>query len=125
MAKRKSSDRKKAERRGRWAETLAAFSLMLKGYTILARRVRNNAGEIDLIAKRKNLIAFIEVKARKSHTLALDAVTPTAQRRITRAAEVWMSKRANLAACDWRYDIITVTPRHWPSHVRDAWRAEH
>lgn len=116
------ADRKQAERRGRWAETLAAISLMLKGYTILARRVRTSAGEIDLIAKRKNLIAFIEVKARKTHALALEAVTTTAQKRITRTAELWMAKRPDLSVCDWRYDIITVTPKRWPRHMRDAWR---
>jgi len=116
------ADRKKAEQRGRRAETFAALCLMLKGYTILARRVRNNAGEVDLIAKRKNLVAFVEVKARKSHALALESVTPTAQRRIARASEVWMAKRTHLADCDWRYDIITVTPHRLPTHIKDAWR---
>ena len=118
------ADRKRAERRGRRAETLAALWLTLKGYTILARRVRNNAGEVDLIARRKNLIAFIEVKARKTHVLALEAVTATAKRRIARAAEIWMARRANLANCDWRFDIITLTPRSLPKHVKDAWRPD-
>ncbi len=118
------ADRRKAERRGRWAETLAACSLMLKGYTLLARRVRNNAGEIDLIARRGTLIAFIEVKARKTHTLAAESVTPKAQRRISRAAEIWMARRSDLAHCDWRFDIITVTPRRWPTHIREAWRPD-
>lgn len=118
------ASRQQAERRGRWAETLAALSLMAKGYTILARRVATPAGEIDLIARRKNLIAFVEVKARKTHIAALEAVTPTAQKRISRAAEIWMARRARLAGCDWRFDIITVTPRRWPTHVRDAWRPE-
>lgn len=116
------TDRKRAERRGRWAETLAALSLQLKGYQILARRVRNTAGEVDLIARRKKLIAFVEVKARKTHRIALDAVTMTAQKRITRAAEIWMARRSDLTDCDWRFDIITVTPNSWPTHVRDAWR---
>lgn len=119
------ADRKKAERRGRWAETLAAFSLMLKGYTILARRVRTPSGEIDLIARRKTLIAFIEVKARKTHTLALQSVTPKAERRIARAAEIWMSRRTDLADYDWRFDVITVSPWRWPKHLRDAWRPEY
>ena len=116
------ADRKRAEKRGRCAETLAAFSLTLKGYSIIARRVRNSAGEIDLIARRKTLIAFIEVKARKTHASALESVTPKAQARIARAAEIWMARRSDLTECDWRFDIITVTPRAWPTHVRDAWR---
>ena len=116
------ANRKRAEKRGRWAETLAAISLTLKGYTILARRVRTPSGEIDLIARRKMLVAFVEVKARKTHIAALEAVTPTAQVRISRAAEIWMSRRSDCVGCDWRFDIITVTPRRWPRHIRDAWR---
>lgn len=116
--------RQKAERKGRWAESLAALSLQLKGYQILARRARTPSGEIDLIARRKALIAFIEVKARKTQTLAVESVTPTAQRRITRAAELWMARRPDLAGLDWRFDIVTVTPRRWPKHHEDAWRPE-
>lgn len=116
------ADRKSAERRGRWAETLAALSLRLKGYAILARRVRTPSGEIDLIARRKTIVAFVEVKARKTHALAIQAITPKAERRIARAAEIWMAKRSDLATCDWRFDVITVTPRRWPKHIRDAWR---
>lgn len=116
--------RQKAERKGRWAETLAALSLQLKGYQILARRARTPSGEIDLIARRKNLVAFVEVKARRTHTLAVESVTPTAQRRITRAAELWMARRRDLDGHDWRFDVITVTPKSWPKHHRDAWRPE-
>lgn len=118
------ANRKQAEKRGRWAETLAALSLMAKGYTILARRVRTPAGEVDLIARRKTLIAFVEVKARKTHALARESITSTAQRRIARAGEIWMASRPHLAQCDWRFDVITVTPRSWPKHTKDAWRPE-
>ena len=97
---------------------------MLKGYSLLARRVRNSAGEVDLVARQGHLIAFIEVKARASHSLALEAVTPRAQRRIARAAEIWMARQPDLAHCDWRFDIITLIPRRWPKHVKDAWRPE-
>lgn len=117
-------DRKAAERRGRRGEWLAAFALMIKGYRILARRARNRAGEIDLIAQRGNLVAFIEVKARKTETLALEAVLPQAQKRIARAAELWMAHRRDLRGCDWRFDIITITPHQWPRHHKDAWRPE-
>lgn len=118
------ADRQAAERKGRRGEQLAALSLMLKGYRILARRVRNPAGEVDLIARRGNLVAFIEVKARATDTLAVEAVTTKARRRISRAAEIWMSRQRALQHCDWRFDIITVTPRQWPTHHRDAWRPD-
>jgi len=118
------SDRKRAERRGRRAEWLASGMLMLKGYTILARRARTPSGEIDLIAKRGNLVAFVEVKARATSVLALEAVTSTAQARIIRAAELWMARRRDLGECDWRFDIVAVVPRRWPTHFRDAWRPD-
>ena len=116
--------RKKAERAGRLGEWLAMLTLILKGYAILARRVRTGAGEIDLIARRGKLIIFIEVKVRRTESLALEAVTPTARRRISRAAELWMAKRTTLKDYGWRFDIIAVTPRRWPKQVSDAWRPD-
>jgi putative endonuclease len=56
--------RQSAERGGRRAESLAAWWLRLKGWRILARRVRTPVGEIDLVARRGRTIAFVEVKAR-------------------------------------------------------------
>ncbi|MEM9669848.1 MAG: YraN family protein [Pseudomonadota bacterium] len=116
------ADRRKAERRGRRGEWLAAASLRLKGYRILDHRARTPSGEIDLIARRGQLVAFVEVKARKDLITALEAVTPTAQRRISRAAEIWMARRPDLTSCDWRFDIIAIVPGRWPHHARDAWR---
>jgi hypothetical protein len=57
-------DRRSAYRRGHFAEFAAAALLCLKGYRLLARRYRTPLGEIDLIAKRGRLVAFVEVKAR-------------------------------------------------------------
>ncbi|MET5012204.1 YraN family protein, partial [Burkholderia pseudomallei] len=59
-------DRRQAEATGRRGERLAAWWLRLKGWTILDRRVRTPAGEVDLIARRGSLVAFVEVKTRKS-----------------------------------------------------------
>lgn len=118
------ADRQRAEKRGRRGETLAAIALMAKGYRILARRVRTPFGEVDLIAQRGKLVAFVEVKARRTETLALEAVTPKAQTRISRAAEAWMSRQRHLQDCDWRFDLVAVSPRRWPKHVPDAWRPD-
>jgi putative endonuclease len=70
-----NSKRTAAEKRGRTGETLAALYLRLKGYRILARRVRTPVGEIDLIAEKSGVIAFVEVKARTQADTALSAVT--------------------------------------------------
>lgn len=128
------ADRKQAERRGRRAEQVASLLLQLKGYSILARRARTPSGEIDLIARRGKLLAFVEVKARATQVQCLEAVTPTARSRIGRAAELWMARRSDLSGLDWRFDIIAVTPRAllpaikitiaWPKHFCDAWRPD-
>ena len=78
-AKPASPARVAAFRTGLSAETRAAAYLMAKGYRILAKRFRTPHGEIDLVAKRRNLIAFVEVKARATLDDAAFAVTPRQQ----------------------------------------------
>ncbi len=128
------ADRKRAEKRGRRAEYLASVLLILKGYSILARRARTPSGEIDLIARRGKLVAFVEVKARATREQCLEAVRPAARKRIVRAAELWMARRPDLVGLDWRFDIVAVTPKRpipafsmsflWPTHHRDTWRPD-
>ncbi len=116
--------RRAREAMGRRAERLASIWLICKGYRILDRRARTPKGEIDLVAQRGNILAFVEVKARSAHRQALEAVTPTSQRRIEQAAQLWSARHADAAQKNWRYDIITVTPGKLPQHLRDAWRPE-
>ena len=113
--------RKRAELFGRLAEYAAIIFLALKGYGIVAKRYRTPAGEIDIIARRGRLLAFIEVKARRTLGAALDAVTPRARRRIAAAAGFYLSRHQGLADSDMRYDIIAIAP--WRvNHVKSAWR---
>ena len=79
-------------------------------------------GEIDIIARRGHLIAFIEVKARRTEALALESVTPRQRNRIRRAAGAFMVARPGLTNCDLRFDIMVVTPWNLPNHVTNAWR---
>lgn len=119
-----SVKRREAEKRGRRAEAWAAFALRVKGYQVIARRQRSPVGEIDLIVRRGRIIAFVEVKQRPDVLSGLDAVTPTAQRRIARAARAWLiAKRVN-DAFEVRFDVIVVVPRRWPAHIRDVWRED-
>lgn len=111
-----------AEARGRQAERRAALWLRLKGYSILASRVKLPVGEIDLVARKGRLIAFVEVKARARQDDALGAVSVQSWQRIARAAEAWMGQRPKLAGYGWRYDIIALAPGRLPHHLRDAWR---
>jgi putative endonuclease len=117
-----ATKRRAALAAGRGAETWAAWALRVKGYRILARRLRHPAGEIDLIAKRGKLVAFVEVKARSDVAAAADAVSQRQRRRIRNAAEAFAASRPGLADCDFRFDLVLVTPGRWPRHIPDAWR---
>ncbi|NKX15519.1 YraN family protein [Ochrobactrum pseudogrignonense] len=103
--------------RGHSAERLAAFALMLKGFRIVARRYRTRLGEIDLIARRGNLVLIVEVKARTSVEAAQLAVTPQSMRRIEAAADMWLQRQKDYAQLSLRFDLVAVLPRRWPKHV--------
>lgn len=102
---------------GHRGETFAAWALRLKGFRILARRFKTPAGEIDLIARRGDLVAIVEVKARPTLTGAMDAVTPAALRRIEAAADIWLSRQPDHARLSMRFDMVAILPRRWPVHV--------
>ncbi len=109
--------RQEAERRGHRGEWLAAWYLRFKGYRIVARRFKTKAGEVDIIARRKDLIVMVEVKARPTVLEAMDAITATAQRRIEAAGDVWLARQRDFAKLSVRYDMIAILPRKWPVHV--------
>lgn len=112
----------RAYRKGHRGEWLAALALMLKGYRIVARRHRTRLGEIDLIARRGDLVAIVEVKARPTLIQAMDAVGFDAQRRIEGAADLWLSRQHDSARLSVRFDIVAVLPRRWPVHVENAFQ---
>ena len=112
--------RQLAERRGRRSEWLAALWLMLKGYRNLSLRYRTPAGEIDIIARKGSLVAFIEVKTRSSERAAVDAVSGMAHRRIRSAADIWLSRQRNPSALSLRFDIMAMMPGRFPRHLPDA-----
>lgn len=116
----KRYQRRRAERRGHVAEYLAALYLLLKGYKILAFRHRTRLGEIDIVARRKTLILFVEVKARAREGDAIDAVGYDTQRRIRAASDIWLSRRRDAHLLSARYDIIAVLPWRLPRHFPDA-----
>jgi putative endonuclease len=122
-AKPASPARVAAFRTGLSAESRAAAYLMAKGYRILAKRFRTPYGEIDLVARRRSLVAFIEVKARASLDEAAYAVTPRQQARIIAAAQGWLVAHPEHAEFDLRFDVILIAPRHLPRHLLAAFDA--
>src|ERR1700720_3556773 len=122
-AKIASPARVAAFRSGLSAEARAAAYLMAKGYRILAKRFRTPHGEIDIVAKRRNLVAFVEVKARASLDEAAFAVTPRQQARIIDAAQAWLVAHPEHAEFELRFDAILIAPRHLPRHLLAAFDA--
>ena len=122
-AKAASPERVAAFRTGLSAESRAAAFLMAKGYRILAKRFRTPHGEIDLVAKRRNLLAFVEVKARATLDDAAFAVTPRQQARIIDAAQARLVAHPEHAEFELRFDAMLIAPRHLPRHVMAAFDA--
>lgn len=107
--------------KGYWAEALAAFSLRLKGYKILQRRYKNSFGEIDIIARRRNLLIFVEVKFRPNLMQGLDAIQVKQRRRIERASQIYLQS-SKVKSESLRFDAIVVSKGRWPQHYPNAWR---
>ena len=123
MATNRPKDRKASERRGHRSETVAALWLRLKGYRILARRLKTRAGEIDLVAAAPfGPVCFVEVKARGMARTAAESVGPVQQTRIARAASLYLASRPALARRGSRFDIVAIAPHALPVHHRDVWR---
>ena len=102
--------RHKAYRRGHRSEWLAALALMLKGYRIVARRYRTKLGEIDLIARRGDLVMIVEVKARPTLMEAMEAIARESERRIEGAADLWLSRQKDYGRLSVRFDMVAVLP---------------
>jgi putative endonuclease len=112
--------RQRAERGGRRAERVAAWWLRLKGWRILAVRARTPVGEVDLVARRGSILAFIEVKARASEAQAGLALDDYRLRRVARAAEA-LSARYARPGDTIRIDALFMVPRRWPKHLANVW----
>lgn len=112
--------RRKALKRGAYAEWLAAGFLMLKGWRLVARRVGGKGGEIDLVMRRGQLIAFIEVKSRSTRDMALMSVTPAKIRLIGRTARMWQSRNRWSEGMSFRGDIVALGGWRMPQHVEAA-----
>ena len=116
--------RVKARRRGRFAERLCRWHLRLHGWRILASDWRCPAGEIDILARRRGVLAAIEVKSRPDFATGAAALGPRQRRRIARAAEALLAMRPELAPLALRFDVMVVEPLRLPRHLPGAWRSD-
>ncbi|CTQ69361.1 YraN family protein [Roseibium alexandrii] len=115
--------RRKAHIRGLSAENFAAWYLRLTGWRILKQRYKTKAGEIDLIVKKRKTVAFIEVKARKSRQAALEAVSPASQKRIVRAAKIFVAEHPKAGFFTLRFDVMIIRPWALPERIVNAFEA--
>jgi putative endonuclease len=116
-------ERVKAFRLGLSAESRAAIFLIAKAYRIVARRWKTPFGEIDIVARRRRTLVFVEVKARDTAEDAAAAVTARGKRRIIGAAEFWLAHHPNDADGDIRFDVILIAPGKMPKHIVNAFDA--
>ena len=116
-------ERQVAFRTGISAESRAAAFLLAKGFRILARRWRSGVGEIDIVARRRALLIFVEVKARENLDDAAWSVTDRQRARIIAAAEAWLARFPDPRIQDIRFDAMLVTPGRIPRHMPAAFDA--
>lgn len=132
MSKASRQDREAA---GRKAESYAANWLRLRGYKILEMRFKTPEGEIDIIARKNDVLACIEVKQRSTARTAQEAVTYASEQRIMAAAEIYVTRNPQLLEEDFelRFDILYVIGEASTglsllgntkiNHIKDAFRA--
>ena len=116
-------ERQIAFRTGISAESRAAAFLIAKGFRILARRWRSPVGEIDIIARRRNLLVFVEVKAREYLDDAAWSVSERQRARIVAAAQAWLAQHGDEHIHDIRFDAMLVAPGRIPRHIPGAFDA--
>jgi putative endonuclease len=94
--------------KGKRGEAAAASYLESKGWSVLARNFRTRVGEIDIIARRGDQVAFVEVKSWKSvprEDLGR-SIGPRKRSRIARAARLFLTRRPDLAGAHMRFDLV-------------------
>lgn len=122
-ARASNPQRQAAFRWGLSAESRAAAWLLAKGYRIVARRFKSPFGEIDIIARRRGTLVFVEVKARDGLDAAAEAVTARQKARIVTAAEAWLARHPDFVTRPMRFDVVLVAPGRLPRHIQNAFDA--
>ena len=112
--------REAAEKRGRQAVRIAGWWLRLKGWQIVGRRLRTPAGEVDLVARRGKMLAFVEVKARGSGAELDLAIDERRLSRVAAAAEILFYDLAK-PGDDMRIDVMLLAPGRPPRHLANVW----
>lgn len=114
----------RAYARGIDAETVACRALIGAGWTVLARRLRTAAGEIDIVAAQSDLLAIIEVKARRTLADAALALSARQRARLIAAADIALAEHPEWVREGMRFDLIVVDATGTVRRIADAFRLE-
>jgi len=106
------------------AEAVAAAALERDGWTVLGRRLRTPAGEVDLVAERDGLVAFAEVKRRRTLAGAAVALGARQQARLMAAAEILLAAHPHWGRAGVRFDLLLVDEAGAVRRIADAFRQE-
>ncbi|HLJ05216.1 MAG TPA: YraN family protein [Acetobacteraceae bacterium] len=113
-----------AYRRGIEAEAAARRALERDGFTVLAQRLRTEAGEIDIVAAKPDLLSIVEVKARRTLADAALALGPRQQARLLAAADIALAEHPEWIRDGIRFDVIVVDALGRTRRITDAFRLE-
>jgi putative endonuclease len=113
-----------AHARGLRAEDAACAALTRDGWTVLERRYRTEAGEVDVLAEKDGLLAIIEVKARPTLADAAAALSTRQQARLLGAAEIVLAAHPSWGANGVRFDLLVVDAAGSVRRIADAFRLE-
>ncbi len=114
--------RRRAERAGRLAEWLVASGYRLRGWRLMARRLRTPYGELDLVLRKGRMVLFVEVKRRGpagSAFVADEVLSPRQQARLARAARYHLAK-TGLMDAPVRFDVVVWEGRHLPRRFENV-----
>jgi putative endonuclease len=105
------------------AEQAACEAVQHDGWTVLARRLRTKAGELDVVAEKQGLLAVIEVKARPTLAEAAVALSLRQRSRLLGACEIMLAEHPDWGANGVRFDILLVDAAGRVRRIADAFRA--
>jgi len=114
----------RAQAQGVGAETLACAALLADGWSIRGRRLRTPAGEVDIVAERDGLLAFVEVKRRPTLAEAAASLGARQRARLLAAAEIVLVANPGWGAAGVRFDVLVVDDAGQVRRIVDAFRLE-
>ena len=108
---------------GRWGEAKAGEHLRKKGYKILSLNYHSRFGELDIVARKKNIIAFVEVKLRKNsaHGAACEFVTQSKQEKLIMTAQIYIQENG-FEKLQPRFDVIEI---YAPDGISESFTINH